>query len=146
MGVTDTKTYLVSILESKRKQNGDFVNKISFVDITGGVAKAPIILTDASEPRLPSPVPPEDTPQHQKTNHQTWGSSWNLRLDGKEYLLFAADSGQGIYKMLPETIDWDAGTVKFESYAKADPIAWNNGFSCRSEDPKDVVLGKAPQR
>jgi len=144
--VTNTKTYLVSILETKREPNVDFVNRISFVDITGGVAKKAIILTDASTPPLPSPVDPEDTPPYQDKDTQTWGSSWNLRLDGKEYLLFAADSGQGMYKMLPETIDWDAGTVKFESYAKADPISWNNGFSCRSEDPEDVVLGKAPQR
>jgi len=37
--VTNRKTYLVSILETKREPNVKFVNRISFVDITGGVAK-----------------------------------------------------------------------------------------------------------
>jgi len=145
--VVNLRTYIVSLPETcwsdyEMWNDVPFKQKISFVEITGGVAHAAVIFNDASDPPLPQPLPADQTPPQQTPNCQTWGSSWNLRKGDDEYLLFAADSGQGIFKMLTETIDWDERTVKFEQYAKADPIAWNNGFSCRKEDPANVVIGR----
>jgi len=134
------KTYLVSILETCNNMfnsnlNETFHNRVTLVDITDGNAKEAIELTDTGS----LPTPPEITPPGQTPGCQTWGSSWNLKVETLEYILFAPDSGQGIYQLMPGSVDLEQKTVSFKYYGEAAPIEWNNGFSCMKEDPKEVV-------
>jgi len=137
------KTYLVSILETCNKtQEGnaveDFHNRVSFVEITGGTAKEPIILTDTKN-TLPLPAahpPPGTTP-----GCQTWGSSWNLVNKNVPFILFAPDSGQGVYQLVPGSVNLEAGTMLFQRYSNIASEPWNNGFTCLHEDPGSVTHG-----
>jgi len=151
-GLPTAKVYLVSILEDCRNdyQVQEFQSRVSFVEITGGKAQKAKILRTAElkddNGGLPAPLPVNETPPNQNKGCQTWGSAWNLLQDnGKDELWFASDSGQGLFKLIPESINWECTTapcVKFKKVGKADPISWNNGFSCRSQDPSGVVIGK----
>jgi len=139
------KTYLVSILPtclSNANPNlaEPFHNRVSFVDITDGTAKEPVILTD-TENTLPAPLPADQTPPGQDKGCQTWGSSWNLELEGTPWVLFAPDSGQGAYSLVSGSVDLEQGTMLFEPFSKMEAIAWNNGFSCVHKDPKAVTMG-----
>jgi len=156
-GLPSKRVYLVSILYdcAKDYQNQDFQSRVSFVEITGGTAqKAKILKTselnkEKTNGGLPAPLPVNETPDNQDPGCQTWGSAWNLRKkngnEWKEQMLFAADSGQGLFELDPDSIDWECTTapcVKFTPVGEAETISWNNGFSCRSEDPSEVVIGK----
>jgi len=153
-GLPSKKVYLVSILAdcASDHQDQEFQSRVSFVEITGGNAqKAKILKTselnkEKTNGGLPHPLPVEETPPNQDKGCQTWGSAWNLRLgNGNEQITFAADSGQGLFALDPDSINWECTTapcVKFTPVGEAEPISWNNGFSCRSEDPSSVVIGK----
>jgi len=151
-GISTSKVYLVSILYDclNDHHQQDFESRVSFVEITGGTAqKAKILRTaqlNGDNGGLPAPLPVKETPPNQDKGCQTWGSAWNLlQGNGKDELWFASDSGQGLFKLIPESINWECTTapcVKFEKVGNATPIEWNNGFSCRSQDPSGVVIGK----
>jgi len=97
-------------------------------------------LTD-TENTLPAPLPADQTPPGQDKGCQTWGSSWNLELEGTPWVLFAPDSGQGAYSLVSGSVDLEQGTMLFEPYSKMEAIAWNDGFSCVHKDPQAVTMG-----
>jgi len=140
----DKKTYLMSILRSCRQDYQPyqtFKNRISLVDITDGNAKEPIVLYDTG--KLPEPLPVDKTPDFMKpsdVNCQTWGSSWNMKKNGKEGIFFAPDSGQGIYELDSIDLDSSPPAATFTSTGMSvQQTGWNNGFSCRNDkDPEDI--------
>jgi len=132
----------VSILEDCKKLEQDhievpFVSRVSFVNITDGAAKAPpIILED--DGTLPEPL--EDPPPGQKKDCQTWGSSWNLEVENVKQILFAPDSGQGIFQLIPGSVDFQQNKTSFKQHSKQiDAVEWNNGFTCIESELEKVT-------
>lgn len=124
----------------------NFQNRLSVIDITaarysGGQPHQPTFLYDTTN-TLPKPL--AVTPEGQTPNSMTWGSAWKLRK-GKGFIyLFASDDGQGIFRLIPESMDFENLSVKFEKYGKADSIEWNNGFSCLTEDFAGLTPDQLP--
>jgi len=137
----DEKMYLVSILETCNTLEQDhievpFKNRVSLVDITDGAAKVPpIILED--DGALPEPL--DHPPPGQQKGCQTWGSSWNLEVEQVKQILFAPDSGQGIFQLIPGSIDLQQKTVSFKEHSKQiEAVEWNNGFTCIESELEKV--------
>lgn len=55
-----------------------------------------------------------------------WGSAWNF--DGG--MFFAPDSAEGVFQLLPHTINLEEGVAKFIKVGKSQKTEWNDGFSC----------------
>jgi len=134
----DERYYLISLPGTEGDYPyTDFMNRMSFLDITDGEPQEPVILWDKTN-SLPKPL--KETPKGQTPGSMTWGSSWRIPK-GKEFIyLFASDDGQGIFQLLTETINFKDKSVKFAKYGEADPIEWNNGFSCYKKDPNELAL------
>lgn len=131
------KTYLVSILETCYETNVPFHNRVAFVEITDGTAKAPIEVVDWNNTL---PLPAEVAPPGTTQGCQTWGSSWNLVKQGVPLILFAPDSGQGVYRLVTGSVDLEAKTMLWQKNSMeiaSEP--WNNGFTCLNEDPQSVT-------
>jgi len=108
-----------------------FHNRVIFVDISDGTAKDYIEWIDTKD-QLPLPPEGEDC--------QTWGSSWNMVIETASFILFAPDSGQGLYRLVPGSIDLtDEKTMLFERWSDIKSAEWNDGFSCIKFDPQTVV-------
>ena len=55
-----------------------------------------------------------------------FGAAWSH--DGRIY--FAANSGHGVYEVLVDTIDLDAGTAEIRRVANSEGTDWNDGMNC----------------
>ena len=55
-----------------------------------------------------------------------FGAAWSH--DGR--LFFAANSGLGVYEVLVEEIDLDAGTAEVRRVAGSEATDWNDGMNC----------------
>ncbi|HIE67101.1 MAG TPA: LysM peptidoglycan-binding domain-containing protein, partial [Acidimicrobiia bacterium] len=55
-----------------------------------------------------------------------FGAAWSH--DGRAY--FAANSGDGVYEVLIDTVDLEAGTAVVRHVASSEGTAWNDGMNC----------------
>jgi len=133
----DKKVYLASIMAaSEKEENGPQLGRVepqrvSLVEITGGKVDAEVIYLMEEGEVLPKPVDSAEI-REAGINHKeiTYGTAWKS-ISGD--ILFADDSGQGVYKLLKESVSITAGkgTVKFEKMKMKNHITeWNDGFVC----------------
>lgn len=108
--------------------------RVSLIEITGGNVGAEVIYLTEEGEVLPKPVDSAEIREAGiNPNEITYGTAWKSISDE---IYFADDSGQGVYKLLKESVSITAGkgTVKFEKMKMKNHITeWNDGFVC---DPK----------
>jgi len=73
-----------------------------------------------------------------------WGAAWKW---GKENsLYFAQDSGEGLYRLVSNTLDLTTKTATLKKVALANPTTWNDGFSCGDRTPFTPTKDEYPCR
>jgi len=62
-----------------------------------------------------------------------WGAAWKWGEENQVY--FAQDSGEGLYKLISNTVHLKTKTAFLKKVALANPTTWNDGFSCGGTTP-----------
>jgi hypothetical protein len=71
-----------------------------------------------------------------------WGAAW--KWGGENTVYFAQDSGDGLYRLVTNTINFKTKKAEFKKIAKANPTSWNDGFSCGDRLPYTPNKDKFP--